>query len=408
MKVIRPLIALLPLLGSPGIVPAGIVPPGDDDPPPHGLGEPAVMEALGLVSWGPFPFGPEGRAGDMDWGSTAHVEENLVAGEWLFLETEHFRWASSLDRMTVSTKDRDGLEPHLARMREAGVDLPKRVKKIDAYLRLVTMALRAEDAYDRFLELIDKTEDDFYPSRAEQGDGPYMGNGPYLGVMEKFELIVHRSERTHQEWTFVHMGTVVTGSLRWHFTNPGKESASVPASDSDIKHDRWLWPHIAHNLGHLFLAAYKYHSYDAPIWLDEGVAFLLEREANPESVTTEGEEGTLNENIGASDWKSELKKLARKGEPRFAELMTRRTFGALTELELCACWSRVQFLATEHPAAFAEFLGVVKGQLDEAGYPTGNDLDGLQRRALKDIWGWSPADFDAAWLAWLRGEDEED
>jgi len=226
--------------------------------------------------------------------------------------------------------------------------------------------------------------------------------------MEKFELIVHRSARTHQDWTSAHMGTVVTGSLRWHFKDPGKESASVPASDSDLKHDRWLWPHIAHNLGHLFLAAYKYHAYDAPIWLDEGVAFLLEREAHPESVTTEGEEGTKNENIGATDWKSELKKLAKKGEPRLAELMTRRTFGSLSELDLCACWSRVQFLAYEHPTEFAAFLGVVKGQLDAAGYPTGNDLDGLQRRALKDIWGWSPADLDEAWLRWLRGDDEEE
>ena len=379
-----------------------------DDELPHGLGDPAVMEALGIVSWGPIPFGPEGVKDGATWGSSDDVVANLVASEWVALETRRFRWISSLDKMNVSAKDRERLEPWFEVLRAAGVDLAKRPKKLDPHLRLVTMALRAEALYDRFLELVGKTDEDFYPSRAEQGDGPYMGNGPYLGEMDKFELIVHRSARTHQQWTFAHMGTTVTGSLRWKFRDPGRLHGSLPASDSDLEHDRWLWPHTAHVLGHMFLAAYKHFSYDPPVWLDEGVALLLEREANPESITTEGMEGTLNEHIGASDWKGELAKLARKGEPRTAELMTRRTSGAMSELDLVASWSRVQFLAGEHPEAFARFLGILKGQLDEAGYPTGNDLDGLQRRALKECFGWSPADLDAAWLAWLRGEDEDD
>ena len=385
---------------APSSVP--VVPVASDDELPYDLGEPEVMAALGFESWGPIDIGPKG------WGGSEGVEAKLVASGWHFLETEHFRWASSLGRENLSNKEQARLAPYFERLRAAGVDLPKKVKKLDSTLRLVVMAMRAEDLYTRFLVLIDKTDADFPESRMAQGDGPYMGNGRYLGEAEKFEVIVHASSVTHGVWTFEHMGTAVTGSLRWHFRDPHKMSASVPASDPDLKKDRWLWPHIAHDLGHMFLAAYKHNSYDPPVWLDEGLALYLEREAEPESITTEGEEGSLNEHIGHSDWKPELAKLVKKQEPRTAELMGRRTPGSLSEMDLVACWSRVQFLATEHPAKFAELLGILKGQLDAEGYPSGNDLDGLQRRAFKELWDWTPADLDAAHLAWLRGDEPEE
>jgi len=50
----------------------------------------------------------------------------------------------------------------------------------------------------------------------------------------------------------------------------------------------------------------------------------------------------------------------------------------------------------------AAFLGGVKGQLDAQGYPSGSDLPGLQRTLLKDLFGWTPADFDAAWTEWAQ------
>lgn len=354
-----------------------------------------VMAGLGVLNWAPTGFGPT------QLGGAAGVEKGLPMSEWLFVETEHFRWASSVGSETLKSEDRERLEPYFAKLRDLGVPVPTRPKKLSPRLRLLLMALRGEDLYQRFLVLIDHVDADFPPARLPEG--PYMGNGRYLGEADKFELIVHASRETHQLFTLDHMGAAVTGSLRWHFRDPHKLFASVPASDSDLRKDRWLWPHIAHNLGHMFLAAYKHFSYQPPVWIDEGLALMLEREAEPTSITMEGEEGSLNEDVRSSDWKSKLSKIARDGEPRLASLMQYKTLGALSEQDSASCWSRLRFLADEHPAALALFLGGLKGQLDAAGYPSGEDLPALQRALWKQHFDWTAQEFDAAYLAWLPG-----
>ena len=357
------------------------------------LAEPAVMATLGVLSYGPVALGPT------DLGGSEGLAAELPMAEWLFLESAHFRWASSLGSDTLKTEDRARLEPYFERLRQAGVPVPARPKKLSPKLRLVLSSLRAEDLYARFQKLIGHGDADFPAAR--EPEGPYMGNGAYLGEADKFEVVVHQSAQTHVLFCRDHMGAAVTGSLRWHFRDPHKLFVSVPASDADLRKDRWLWPHIAHDLGHMYFAAYKHFSYQPPVWLDEGLALMLEREAEPTSITTEGEEGTLNEDVRAKDWKKELAKIAAAKEPRLAELFPKNTLGALSELDAASCWSRVVFLATEHPEAFAALLGGVKGQLDAAGYPSGEDLVGLQRRLFDEHFGWTPADFDAAYFAWL-------
>jgi hypothetical protein len=357
------------------------------------LVEPAIMQALGFESWGPIAFGPA------ELGGSAGLEKELPMASWLVLETAHFRWASSLGAESIKTEDRARLEPYFERLRAVGLKISARPKKLSPRLRLVLMAMRAEDLYARFLVLIDHADADFPASR--QPAGPYLGNGRYLGEADKFELLVHKASQTHAMFTNDHMGAVVTGALRWHFRDPHKLFASVPASDSDLKKDRWLWPYIAHNLGHMFFAAYKHFSYQPPVWLDEGLALMLEREEEPLSITTEGEEGTLNEDVRAKDWKKELRKIAAKSEPRLAELFPKNTLGSLSELEAASCWSRLVFLNAEHPKELALLLGGVKGQLDAEGYPTGRDLVGLQRKLLAEHFGWTPAEFDTAYFAWL-------
>jgi len=355
--------------------------------------DPEILSKLGIVAHEPIAIGPGA------WDGSDSFRANLVASSWVFVETPNFRWASSLSGDSLKREDQERLEPYFQRMRDAGMKLPKKIKKMDAALQIHVYAIRGEELYTRFLEIIQHKPEDFPEARGVQG--PYMGNGRYLGEADKFEIYLHKSAVTHRAFTKEHMGATVTGSLRWHFRDPHKLVASCPAEDSDLRKDKWLWPHVAHNLGHMFLAAYKHFSYQPPIWLDEGFALALEREAEPTSITTEGEEGTLNEDVRNDDWIGEQKKLLKAEEPRMAELFNRRTLGSLSEMEAVSCWSRVRFLMEEHPDKFAQLLGILKGQLDSEGYPTGDDLDGLQRRTFRELWSWSFADFDAAWKAWL-------
>lgn len=363
-----------------------------DDVCPWCRNEPALMAKAGVISHGPIAIGPKG---------SADIVATLPATQWVFLETAHLRWASSLGPTNVDLKDRARVEAELAQLRKVLPDVPEKPKKLDPFLRLHLFAMRGENFYARFQALLGVSDADFPEKR--QSSGPYMGNGRFLGESDKFEVVIHNTRATHVPFTQSFSGAGVVDSVRWHFKETHKLIVSVPAEDPDLRQDRWLFPHIAHNLSHVFLCAYKHFNYDPPIWLDEGLAHALEKEIEPESNTTDGEEGSLRDTSGPPDWHAAARKLEREGKDRsLADLLHAKEFSALDMPANIVAWSKVRFLIDAHPKEFAKFLGVVKGQLDAKGVPNGQNLEDLQRNALREIWSWTPADFDVAWRAWLK------
>jgi hypothetical protein len=245
------------------------------------------------------------------------------------------------------------------------------------------------------------TDADFPAQR--EAKGPYMGNGRFLGEADKFEVVIHNVRATHVPFTQSFTGAGVTDAVRWHFRDLHKLIVSVPAEEPDLRQDRWLFPHVAHNLSHLFLCAYKHFNYDPPVWLDEGLAHALEKEIEPDSNTTDGEEGSYRDVSNPLEWSKRAKQIERSGKAAsLADLMHAKEFAQLDVDANVIAWSKVRFLIDTEPERFAKFLGVVKGQLDAKGVPTGQNLEDLQRNALRDLWNWSPAEFDAAWRAWLQ------
>jgi len=358
--------------------------------------EPDKMAKAGLVSHGPIPVGPHGSEA---------IVRDLPAGKWLFAETAHLRWASALGPMNVELDDKKRVQAELDRLRVLLPDIPKEPKQLDPWLRLHLLAMKGEEFYARFQRLLQVSDADFPDSR--QMDKPFMGNGKYLGEKEKFDIVVHSTRSTHYLFTREFSGAQVTETLRWHFKEPHKLLLSVPAEDPDLKKDRWLWPHVVHNLSHVMFCAYKHFSYDPPIWIDEGLALAMEKEVEPESTTHEGEEGSLRETKGPKDFGVAAKRLVSTGKPRsLAELSEVKEFGELSQEDQVAVWSRLRFLIETHPDECAKFLGGIKGQLDDKKLPTGADLPGLQRKLLQEIAGWTTSSLDEAWKAWVKSKPD--
>lgn len=366
-----------------------------DEVCPYCMNDPALLAAAGLVSHGPIDIGPEGS----EW-----IRAELPSSQWLFLESQHLRWASSLSSESVKTKDRERLAGELDRLRVHFPEVPEKVKKLDPWLRIHLMAQRGEEFYARFQALLGVSDADFPAAR--QVEGPYMGDGKYLGEKDKFEVLIHVNRETHRMFTSEFMGVSVTDSLRWHLQEEHKVIASVPAVDPDIRYDRFLHPHIVHNLAHNFLCAYKHYSFDPPVWLDEGLAHAMEQEINHEFHTLDGEEGSMPDNRGPGDWDKELARLSkRKKRTSFAHLMRLQAFGEMSQDDHVSAYGLVRFLIDERPEEFAAFIGAIKGKLDERGKPDGSDLRGLQREQLKELFGWTPAELDAAWGEWVEGRE---
>jgi len=88
--------------------------------------------------------------------------------------------------------------------------------------------------------------------------------------------------------------------------------------------------------------------------------------------------------------------------PRLAELMAAKDYSELGSDGSVAAWSITRFLMDAHGERYARFLGGLKGQLDAKGLPSGEDLPGLQRKLLRELWDWSPLDVDEQWRAWVK------
>ncbi len=355
-------------------------------------GDPDLMERAGIVSHGPIPIGAE---------DSEAILRELPARQWVFIETAHLRWASALGACNVEMKDRKRVAEELARLKALLPTVPSEAKKLDPFLRLHLFAMKGEELYARFQALLRVEDADFPESRT--AEGPFMGNGRFLGEKDKFEVVIHSTRISHNQFTREFSGEQVVDSLRWHFKEQHKMLASVPAEDPDLKTDEWLWPHCVHCLSHLFFCAYKHYSYAPPVWLDEGLALCMEKEAEPASTTNEGEEGSKPDVRGPKDWFVAARKMVAADDHwRLAQLLAVQETGELDEAAKISCWSMVRFLIDAQGEPFARMLGGIKGQLDEAGYPTNRDLPGLQRSLLKELWGWTPHAFDQAWTAWVQ------
>ncbi len=352
--------------------------------------DPAVMQKGGVVSHGPMPIGRQGSA----W-----IESEIPARHWLFLETAHLRLAFALGEERIDLADRERVESELDRLRALFPAVPVKPKRLDPWLRLHLLGMRAEEFYFRFQKLLGVTDDDFPETR--DMDGPFMGDGRYLGEKDKFEVVIHDTRAGHHKLTESLGAGAPTDALRMHLPGLHKFLISIPAEDAELRQGRWLLPHVVHCLSHAMFCAYKHFSYDPPIWLDEGLALCMEKEIEPRSTTNEGEEGGKMDARGPSDFRAAARKLAASGKaPRLATLAAANEFAVLGENEKVAVWGMLRFLIDEHPDKLAQFLGAIKGQLDDQGQPSGLDLDALQRKSMKELWGWNSIEFDSAWQAW--------
>ncbi|HET6202619.1 MAG TPA: hypothetical protein VFI25_07430 [Planctomycetota bacterium] len=358
---------------------------------PYCRGDPALLAAAGLVSHGPFPFAKD---------DTQKVAAFLAPAPFLFLESAHFRIGSSLEATSLNDEEDRRLRPELALLRKALPAVPARTRRLDPWLRLHLYALRAEAFYGRFQRILGVTDADFPATR--DPELPYMGDGRYLGEREKYEILLHATAASHGAFLVAYTATKVRGSERWHFQERHAVHVSVPCVGT-LRREENLHPHLVHSLAHMLLAGYKHYSYEPPLWIDEGLAHLCEREVDPKSNTFDGDEGIGAPSLEEANWEFLTLRIVGRGKAEpLANLLRKNAFSDLDLDDNVVCWSKVDFLLRTRPKELAALLGRVKGRIDAKGRADARDLPGAQREAFREVLGWSFADFDREWEAWVR------
>ncbi|MBL8858879.1 MAG: DUF1570 domain-containing protein [Planctomycetes bacterium] len=371
--------------------------PNDPANDPYTQNDPEILKAAGIVSLGGFDFGKSG------W-TTTKVDELLASNEIRWVETEHFKIGFALDSYKVKLDEKKKIIAELTRLKAVMPKIQPENGTLDPWVRLYLTAQRCEDIYKRFLEITCAEAAEFADGTGVYSGG-YKGEGPYLGMKEKYEVFILPTEGAQVTWLNANTGLSIRNTQRWHFTDRGAISVVMHARQGQLRIDAALHGHIAFNLAHNLYDGLNHYSYDTPVWLHEGLAHFMEREIDPEHNSFDSGEGAVANVTSKSNWRPEVVKLINSGEAtRMAELMALKTFSELKLPHHFTTWSMVDFLMATRPTEFAKYLWAIKRNYNEQGLPTGSKLPDWHRDQVKEIFGWSYAEFDEAWRTWVLAE----
>jgi hypothetical protein len=362
---------------------------------PYTQNDPELLKAAGIVSLGGFDFGKTGN-------NTDKVDEFMATSEIRWIETEHFKLGFGLGPYKVKLEEKKKIVAELTRLKAA---LPKVVPDtgiLDPWLRTHLFAQRIEDSYKRFLE-ITAAGSAVFADGSGKWQGHYQGEGPYLGMKLKYEILILPTEAAHVAFLLENAGLRVKNTQRWHFVDRGCINVMMHAQQGKLRDDSALHGHVAFNIAHNLYDGLNHYSYDTPVWLHEGLAHFMEREIDPKYNSFDSGEGATADMTSKANWKPEVLKLITSGEaPRMAELMSLKSYAELKLPHHYTTWSMVDFLETAKPKEFANFLWALKKHYDERGMPTGDNLPDWVRKQFKEQLGYGYAEFDEAWRTWCK------
>jgi hypothetical protein len=370
------------------------VPANDPGQCPYCRGNPERMAAAGIVSHGPFPFA---RA------DTTALDELLSGADIHWIETSHLRIGVGLAPYRLRTDERRKVRAELESLATVLPGVPVRTTTLDPWLQAHLWAQRTENMYSRFLSIVRKTPEDFPPEGSVwMIDEPFRGVGPYLGMAEKFELLLLPNTTLQREFMREQYGLDHVFSQRWHVVERKMLSFSMATGQDRLTTDTAVHGHVAFNLAINFLDGYKLYAYELPPWLREGLGHVFEREVDPRHNSRTMSEGGIGEVVRRSDWLGEVRKLVRADRaPRLAELSNLQSYGDMNADHHLVAWSFMDYLVRAEPEALARMLEDLKGRTTPDGRMDGSNLRDHVRTAFRTHLSATFPQFDQRWRDWV-------
>jgi hypothetical protein len=356
-------------------------------------GDPALMAASGIVSHGGFEFGTQ----DSAWA------DRFFGGKDLYwIESQHFELGLCLTPHKVDPDEAKKIRAELSELALTLPDVDPKVRVLEPFMRTHLYALRAEKAYQRFLELMQVEEKAFPNGRSVWLLGtPYWGEGPYLGQKGKFELLVLPTAQDQVAFLSKQFGLSIRRTQRWNVLDRSSLIVVTNLAENDLTTDQRLHGHVVFNLAINFLDGFRHYSYDTPFWLCEGLGHFMEREIDPRFNTFDASEGSVGVRVNKVNWDAEVKQLIQSGKaPRLAEMVALRTYAEFELRHHYACWSMVKFMVATNPPGFGCLNQRLHGRKRPDGLPDSEDIPGAHRQAVSECLGLSYPEFDEAWRAW--------
>lgn len=330
------------------------------------------------------------EAGGAAWAADHDVDavrKCLTPTPVLFLETPHFRIASTLAGQKISRKNKTAyrlLSKELERLAKRLDRLkPKKLRGLDPWLRVHLFAQRLEEQRADFVGI--------------------LGEDGARGMPAKMNVILFE-RRTHLErYASQLLGRPSRIGIR-DFLSDGTPILGTAAETGVLQDDRHLAGNVAFNVTHCLFDAYRGNHYSLPVWFREGLAHWFAQRIDPrETNRTQGEneDVTMLQN---KDWDVLAQQLAKSESMRpLHEILEDTSFGKLRFRDHIACWSRIEYVMREKPGAIGRFIQGIKGQFDPKGASLRGPAVGERfRAAFRESFGGDAMEFDEKWKAWLK------
>jgi hypothetical protein len=374
---------------------------------PYTKNKPDALEKAGYLSFGPFPFGQLG-AKEI---TTDDVEKTLPYLQIHWIETKHFRIGIELPAWSVPElpEIKAKIRKELERLAEKLPGINTHARVLDPWLRAHLFAQRCEDIYAKFMQLAGVKDEDFPqdPSKVIITPGArYMGQGPFLGMKQKYLLMLFEKEASFLTYMTKYLGRTTHFGQRWHCKDVSCILFTVGSEcyDGKLKDDTHLHCCVAFNVAHNLLDGYRYYSYDLPVWIREGIGHWFERRVDPHYNDFDQNEGSPADMAMDWHWEPKVRALVTNGGKfaSFPEVFNWRDFGNIAANDHMAIWSRVDFMMHQGPEKWAVFLNQIKGRVTKEWLPDQTDLVGASREAIQKAYGFSVLQFDEKWVEWVK------
>ncbi len=221
-------------------------PPGlqQDDPPeqlaeflkdPYSGNDPDLMRQAGIIS-----------TGNMYWAdghTTKDIQDNLGHVKIIWAETAHFKIGCSLPSYAIdknSKLEKSKLRDELKTLSSVLPDIKVKTKQLDSWLRLYLYLQRAEGLYSETQELLGLTDKDFPSGPGELVEGRYMGEGPYLGMTNKFTLMLFEKKSSLGRYRNGFLGASGSAPIRFMYPQDGCLLFAVAQETDGVSSDTSL------------------------------------------------------------------------------------------------------------------------------------------------------------------------
>lgn len=374
--------------------PAGRPDEGADTGPvedPYTKGDAEAMRALGIERYAPFPWA--------DFKTTADVDKVLGERRVRWLETRHFRLGCTLATAPLPQRpdERKALQAETKELNRLCRKIPARPKELDTWLRLHLFAQRCERAYAEFERLLGHSDADF-----EQGKVP--GHGPYLGMPDKFLLLLFQKKSDMVRYMDRFCGRQDDASMRFYHQGTNQLVLCVSAEGLEGFTESGLHGHVVYATWQNLLNGYRGYNYPLPPWLAEGLAHWYSRQVPTEFLNVQLKDDESVAQDDQYDWPKKVRRRAQH-EGAFFPFATMAGWSDADQLGYhghAQSWSRVDYLMHVDPEKVGELVRQLKGVAPTGDFERqGAEVSALAQKLLVDLFGLDAATFDERWRAWV-------